>query len=245
MGQTHSGVAAVLHDLVAQAKDSIEPPVHLLDTISFLAQPTELPDLLLSLAKDDQAISACAARSFHHPLGFTKLTLIDALPAYMLRVHVWWPDRKAGVDHIHNHRFNFVSSIVCGGYDMPIYEQARRGLPMIEYQEEVSIDLGWRLRCRGRARLKELTTLRLRAGCAYAFSREALHRTTVLPSSPCVSLFLQTAMSKSTTKVFVDQADPTPIMVRKEPLTSEYYRSQLEAVLVLLSTGQSDMALRP
>src|SRR5215472_4336759 len=162
MGQTHTGVAAVLHDILRRPRGVLgSSSAGLLDTVSALAKPGELFELLLSLRKDDQAVSACAARSFRHPLGFNKLTLIDALPLYMLRIHVWWPNNEPGVDHVHNHRFNFVSSVICGSYDMQVYEQDDSGSPMVQYQEDVSPDLGWRLQHIGITRLRELSTMRL------------------------------------------------------------------------------------
>jgi hypothetical protein len=145
MGQTYSGAAAVLHDALKQPQCGSEPPAALLEILSAMARPDDLAELLLSLSKDDKAIAACAARSFRHPLGFSKLTLIDALPLFNLRVHVWWPGDEGGVDHVHNHRFSFVSAVVCGSYDMQLFERDPAGSPVVEYRENVSPELGWRL----------------------------------------------------------------------------------------------------
>lgn len=235
MGQTHSGAAAVLHDILNKPTADLEPSTGLLETVSAMAKPCELTELLLSLYKDDQTVNACAARSFRHPLGFNKLTLIDALPLYMLRIHAWWPDSGIAVDHVHNHRFDFISSVVCGGYDMEVYKQDYIGSPMVEYRESVSPELGWSLNHIGMTRLRPLTTIRLQQGTSYTLSAESLHRVTAQPAIPSVTLFLQTTISRSTTQVFVSPGGPTPIRTPKEPMTSDAYRLQLEAILAELT----------
>ena len=174
MGQTYSGAAAVLHDALKQPPCGSEPAADLLEILSAMARPGDLAELLLSLSKDDKAIAACAERSFRHPLGFSKLTLIDALPLFNLRVHVWWPGDEGGVDHVHNHRFSFVSAVVCGSYDMQLFEQDPP-VPRDEYRENVSPERGWRLDHVAPAGIRPTTTMRLRQGTTYQ-----------LPARPCI-----------------------------------------------------------
>jgi hypothetical protein len=234
MGQTHSGAATVLHDILEQSSGDQGTSAELLEIVSAMAEPSELTELILSLYKDDQAISACARRSFWHPLGFNKLAVIDALPLYILRIHVWWPDTSTRVDHVHNHRFDFISSVVHGSYDMQMYEKNRTGSPMVEYREEVSPELGWRLCPVATTRIRPLTTIRLQQGTSYALPAETLHRVAVKQEAPCVTLFLQTKISRSTTQVFINQGDPVPETTPKDPLTCDNYRRQLESIIALL-----------
>jgi hypothetical protein len=234
MGQTYSGAAAVLHDALRQSPHGSQPSADLLEMISAMARPGDLAELLLSLDKEDKAITACAERSFRHPLGFSKLTLVDALPLFNLRVHVWWPGAADGVDHVHNHRFSFVSGVVCGSYDMQLYEQDPAGSPVIEYRENVSPELGWRLDHVAATRIRPLTTIRLQPGTSYALPAETLHRVTVKRTVPCVTLFLQTAISRSTTQVFIRPGDPIPSQTSKVPFSGDDYRRQLELILAVL-----------
>ena len=74
---------------------------------------------LLKLVHTCSNVAAdCAGKSYLHPLGFHKLMLVNASPLFELRIHAWRPTYTVGVDHIHNHRFGFVSSVIRGGYDM-------------------------------------------------------------------------------------------------------------------------------
>jgi hypothetical protein len=234
MGQTYSGAAAILHDALKQPPRGGQPSADLLEILSAMARPDDLAELLLSLGKDDKVIDACAERSFRHPLGFSKLTLIDALPLFNLRVHVWWPGDEGGVDHVHNHRFSFVSGVVGGSYDMQLYEQDPAGFPVIEYRENVSPELGWRLDYVATTRIRPITTIRLQPGTSYKLPAETLHRVTVQQAVPCVTLFLQTTISRSTTQVFIKPGEPIPSQIAKQPYSGDDYRRQLESILALL-----------
>jgi hypothetical protein len=234
MGQTYSGAAAVLHDALKQPPCGSQPSADLLGIVSAMARPGDLAELLLSLNKDDKAIADCAERSFRHPLGFSKLTLIDALPLFNLRVHVWWPGDEGGVDHVHNHRFSFVSSVVCGSYDMQLYQRDRTGSPVIEYRENVSPERGWRLDHVAATRIRPITTIRIHPGTSYKLPAETLHRVTVQRAVPCATLFLQTTISRSTTQVFIKPGEPIPSQTPKEPYSGDDYRRQLESIMALL-----------
>jgi hypothetical protein len=234
MGKAYSDASTILNDILSLPSCGSQPPAQLLEILSAMAQPYELTKLLLSISEDDEAIAACAERSFRHPLGFSKLTLINVLPLFQLRAHVWWPGNWTGVDHIHNHRFSLVSSVVHGTYEMQMYEDHPAGLPMTEYREEVSRELGWRLQYVSTTRIRSLATIRLQQGTSYILPAETLHRVTVMRVVPCVTLFLQTMNSRSTTNVFINQGDPIPVEAPKEPYSSNGYRRQLESLLAVL-----------
>jgi hypothetical protein len=223
--------------MLTRRTDKSGPAEELLEMISAMARPGELAELLRSISKDDRAIYTCAKRSFRHPLGFDKLTIIDALPLFVLRVHAWWPGAENSVDHVHNHRFSFVSSVVSGSYDMQIYEKDPNGSPVVEYEEEVSSEQGWRLQRVATTRIRSLSTIRLQQGASYALPAETLHRVAVKQEAPCVTLLLQTKISRSTTQVFIRQDDPIPVSTPKEPFSYEHYQKQIEWIMQALPFG--------
>jgi hypothetical protein len=105
-----------------------------LAVMSSLADPAHLSELLKSVHANSNVAADCAGKSYLHPLGFHKLMLVDAPPLFELRIHAWRPTYTLGVDHIHNHRFGFVSSVIRGGYDMQIFQTGNNGTPMHEYR---------------------------------------------------------------------------------------------------------------
>ncbi len=232
MAMTYSDVTRMLYDLVAApSQDALSTP-RLLETVSCLAEPSQLVKLLQKAYSDPEIGRECARRSFLHPLGFRKITLINVDSLFTLRIHVWWPtNRPIQPEHVHNHRFGFVSAIVSGAYDMQIFVPDDLGVPMTEYTEQVDSQSGWRLYRAGDARLRTVNTVRLKPGASYALSAQALHKVTAEPTAPCVTLFLQTATFKSKTRVFVEPGHRPPDNTPKQPFDDATYRRQLELLL--------------
>lgn len=203
-----------------------------LEAMSALAQPPRFAELLRSLLASRPASAACADWSYLHPLGFLKLMLIKATPQFELRVHTWWSSRSPGLEHVHNHRFAFVSTVVLGGYDMQIFTVDETGIPMNEYEERARLDAGWRLEPVGLAHLRILTTARLRQGSSYTLAPEALHRVIVPPGALCATLVLHTATAgPRATRVFAEQGHPVPAAAPRNSLSHDDYRCQLQALL--------------
>lgn len=203
-----------------------------LATVTVLAQPSILGGLLGSLRASVRAVDGCAALSYHHPLGFDKLALIDAEPQFMLRLHAWWPGRTRGVEHVHNHRFGLATSIVRGGYEMQIYRPARTGRRMVEYREGLSPGTAdWKLKPGNAAHLQLITRIRLSKGAGYALPANTLHRLVVAPGTLCVTLFLETQIVGSKTKVFAEADQAAPAFTPKHALSSDVYLRRLDAVL--------------
>jgi predicted metal-dependent enzyme (double-stranded beta helix superfamily) len=208
------------------------------DILSRIAQPAHLIELISSISGDPDAITSCAARSFRHPLGFDKIMLVGQVPLFTLRVHVWRPSNTLRVDHIHNHRFDFVTTVIRGGYDMELFQLDESGVPMIEHEERTSGVGEWKLHPIGEARLKLLTTHRIRPHSAYDLRSHAFHRVIVDPNRLCMTLFLQSTPTATTTRVFAKSGELAPATNSRHTLTPKLYRDELETLL-------DDLACRP
>lgn len=206
-----------------------------LDAITVLAQPAALVALLRSVRSNSYAVDSCAALSYHHPLGFDKLALIDAGPDFILRLHTWWPNRLSMVEHVHNHRFGLATVIVRGGYDMRIYRQSGDGVPMIEYHEKLSRGTAdWKIRRRSGANLRLISSMRLGQGGCYALPASTFHRISVASETLCITLFLETQTVRSKTRIFAEVSDEPRSFTRKQVLDNGGYIERLEAVLRML-----------
>jgi hypothetical protein len=228
-----SGVIDSVHDTLKRAQlDKVSHSAATLETTSWLAEPSFLARLLRSLRDDRNAVAQCANQSYRHPLGFQKIMLLNGEPQFDLRLHVWWPDSDPGVDHVHNHRFAFASTVVAGGYQMQLFHPDPAGVPMAEYREQISPHGGWELTPVGTTRLGVLTSVHLTQGASYALAANALHRVTVAPGSLCVTLLLRTALgSGPATRVFAAPDDRVPAMIPASQMSGEDYREQLEALI--------------
>lgn len=202
-----------------------------------LTASTEISPLLDDVLEDGARLAACARLSYTHALGFDKFVLIDADPVFTLRLHVWWPDRPRIMEHVHNHRFGVAGVILSGGYDMQLFCPADEGEPVAEYVERASLaSSDWRLERVGPARLRMQTTWRLREASSYALEAQTLHRIVVPAGAACVTLFLETATVRATTRVFTPPDGVEQKERRKVPFSADEYRGGLRGVQhVLLS----------
>lgn len=225
-----------LHDVLGQESLDGRTNKAALEMTSALAQSSRLVALLRLLHGDPQAIATCARQSYLHPLGFHKLMLVNAAPQFELRCHVWWPDSTPGVDHVHNHRFAFISAVVRGGYRMQVFQTDQTGTPALEYREMADPGIGWYLKPTGIAHLRLLSSVQHDPGTSYALAADTLHRVIVPAGALCVTLVLRTALSGSITRVF---AKPGTVSLTTTPvkiMSSADYRRQLEALLVELTS---------
>jgi hypothetical protein len=232
--------------LVGRSPDEYDSRA-ILEALSVIGRPATLARILYAVSADSAIVSDCASESFRHPLGFDKLLLIRCAPHFSLRMHVWWPGIVLGAEHIHSHRFNLLSFMVCGGYAMEIFEESSAeaeasggGVVMTEYREAAGPDGGWDLCPVGNAYLKPVGTISVRQGVGYGLHAEALHRIVVTPATMCTTIFLETARLNATTRIFARSSESRPIRNAKEILSAESYREKLEAVgCELLSTPDS------
>src|SRR5688572_21463814 len=81
-----------------------------------LGRPDALRDLIGAILGDPIQLEQVASRSYVHANGFDKLVLLGSCaPIYKLRLHIWWPGRsEPELDNVHNHRWDFSSSVVTG-----------------------------------------------------------------------------------------------------------------------------------
>jgi len=228
-------VTFYLHDALSKADPGEDAQQSGLSTLAELAEPSRLAELVHSILASPEAISACARDSHRHPLGFQKLMLINTSPLFELRTHVWWPGGSPGVDHIHNHRSAFVTTVIRGGYNMQVFQEDRTGMPMVEYRDVARPGTGWRLESVGMSYLRLLTCAQLRQGTSYALAPEALHRVAVPQGTLCITLLLRTASLGSTSQVFVRPGSPAPATHPATAMSGARYRGQLEALMTELA----------
>jgi len=82
--------------------------------INKLSSPVLFPLIINSFLTDPQALDQIVKKSYHHHNGFEKIVLL-ADDDFSLRLHVWWKGSDEGsLEDVHNHRWDFVSSIILG-----------------------------------------------------------------------------------------------------------------------------------
>jgi endonuclease/exonuclease/phosphatase family metal-dependent hydrolase len=208
--------------------------------VSTLADHARLLGLVRAICDDPAAVKRCAAVSVRHPLGHDKIMLLDTDPSFRLRLHAWWPDSEPRVEHVHNHRFEFATSVVSGHYGMQIFQLVTTGgTLMTEYRQHASDDSGeWYLDRAGNAYLRLLATAKITPGAGYTLVQDALHRVMVPRDSFCLTLFLAIVANADlsvATRVFAPPGSPAPALVKSTALTADGYRRRLDGIIAELA----------
>lgn len=73
----------------------------------------ELVGLVNHLLKDPVALHQLAQRAYVRANGFTRLPLCTAAAGARVRLH-YWPTAVLAEENIHDHRWGFVSRVLCG-----------------------------------------------------------------------------------------------------------------------------------
>jgi hypothetical protein len=245
MGVTHANVQRLLSMYLIGGENGQYDSAAALDTLATIARPASLTALISSITADSDLVESCAARSFHHPLGFDKIMLVNCSPLYTLRIHAWWPFQTCAAEHVHNHRFDFLSFVLRGGYCMQTFRPATDGIAMTRYQEALGSDRNWELRKIGPAYIQPADTRVLKQGAGYALRSDVLHKVTVEPNTLCFTMFLQTMPVRDTTEVYTRREQIAPIQTVKETLDAQAYRGKLADIASGLSCGPDAYAFSP
>jgi hypothetical protein len=197
--------------------------------VSPLADRRRLAAMLASLLDDPVRRRAAAARSYEHPLGFDKLILLSS-PASELHLHIWWPDTERLVEDVHNHRFDFASTILDGALDMARYTVGRDGVTMCAYQEALGSAVGRiRLHRTGEAQLSRVGTAAMTAGTVYAMSADELHRINAAGSGLTATLFLRGPQIRGATAVFSDHPPADRPDPSRPPMRPAAFADRIDA----------------
>lgn len=169
------------------------------------------PDRVLAVIGEVLAspalLSEVAARSYHHGNGFLKVVLAER-QGWKLRLHIWFPGAPCE-ENIHDHRWSFASTVLCGGLLSETFTDDPQGaVEGVEYlyharqggEESHKVAAGgFRLRSEGRV-------MRM-AGEAYALPSSVLHRICDYPGKGLVATLMCSAPTRQTTNRLLVSAD--------------------------------------
>src|ERR1700730_16559580 len=107
--------------------------------IKSLGESRYLVGILGQILADDSLLAAVAARSYPHVNLFDKIVLVNGEKpdAYRLTLHFWRPPYTEGElnqELIHEHRFNFWSTVLIGTLVSENFEKAATGRTLRQYR---------------------------------------------------------------------------------------------------------------
>ncbi len=189
-----------------------------------------LHGLIEAIITDRERLRYSARNSYKHHNGFDKIVLLGSdSPSFKLRLHVWRPTHgDAVVENVHNHRWDFATVLLDGGYRFQQYAAAPGGTEMHEYSyQSPRTEERYAMAYVGTTRVRRTLDLLLRRGCSYTLTHDVLHRVVTSPSELAVTLMLQGGIRMQTTRVLAVQ----PISEAANMAADRMLESDLQGIL--------------
>ncbi|MGM1064141.1 hypothetical protein [Saccharothrix sp. Mg75] len=203
----------------------------LVDCLRRVAAPEFLRPLLARRAAEEVPDQA-----YRHPNGFLKIVLL-ADPQFQLRLHVWRPapEYPAAAENVHNHRWDFASAVLAGGYRFQEFAHDARGADFRGYLYH-GHDRGrtYAMSPTGEARLRCTFDAELRSGSSYLLTSDVLHRVVGPVDRTTVSLVLQGPHKDVPVEVYAEGDLESGEGIALAPLPREQVARELGRVLELV-----------
>lgn len=157
-----------------------------------------LLSFLHSILLDPRQLESVTRRSYRHGNGFYKLVL-DSNKHFKLRLHIWLPG-ELGEENIHDHRWAFSSTILCGQLENEVFAEAlsdeAREYPEYLYYAQNS-DHPAHIQRNGEVRLVCTKHSIRHAGDAYSMAPGVLHRIVTTGTGMTATLMCQAAPARA------------------------------------------------
>jgi hypothetical protein len=164
--------------------------------------------LLDSALRQEKWLGSIIRYSYLHPNGFTKIVLLSA-NHFQLRLHMWRPCDQPRIvpENVHNHRWDFSSVLLTGGYRYQEFVAASRGQTFHSYgYRSQRGTASYSLTARGQRTLICAFDAYLQAGSSYTLRADVLHRVIGDPARTTATLVLQGPRVRDNVDVFAETA---------------------------------------
>lgn len=194
--------------------------------------------IVREIIEDDEALSEVAARSYTHSNGFDKFTLVsNEEPEFKLRLHAWWPNNNGQHgEFIHNHRWSFRSTTLCGNVHVETFTERDGGEPMYrhEYQPRDEKKEVYGLKVVGRSSLASDLMFTLAPNSTYTMGPDLLHRVIQASNEATITLFVRWSTTQPTASVFANAPILDERILSVPSFTRDELRTKFTDVLAVL-----------
>lgn len=175
-------------------------------------------------------------RAYRHPNGFLKIVLV-ADPEFQLRLHVWrpTPEYPPPTENVHNHRWDFASAVLAGGYRFQEFVPDARGEQFHGFRYGGHRGTSsYALSPTGEARLRCRFDADLSSGSSYLLTSDVLHRVVSPADRTTVSMVLQGPHKDMPVEVYAKDALRSGDRLTLDPLPRAQVARELGRILDLL-----------
>lgn len=175
----------------AEANSVILPAV-----VKWYSEPSRLSKLLDLVLNEN--LDNTLNKSFIHPSGFDKLVLLSG-NNFALRVHNFHPvEVQRPSENVHNHRWEFASSIVHGHFISDIFVANKGGTETRNHYTYSKTGMSYQ----GLSGIKKISSHTLTKGTAYYCPVSVFHSITEVASTGAITVMATGFANGDTTEVY-------------------------------------------
>lgn len=194
-----------------------------------LAKPENLSLLLSGIINDPVMLSKTVAASYYHENGFHKIVLLSG-KQFKLRLHHFGVAAKIPMENIHDHRWNFASTIIKGELKMDLFKIAQKGNNTEKtyhfiYESEKSNGT-YKTDFVAEAHLRKSETRSYKPGETYLMETHELHRIKNATGQESITLILTGKPISSKCNLFSKRT-----ILEEEKITKLYSESKMVEML--------------
>lgn len=177
--------------LLAQGNEEV-----LTKTVKHFSHKGRLFDLINSVL--DQNFDNLLEKSYLHPNGFDKLVLVSG-QHFNLRLHNFHPPKvMKPAERVHNHKWEFASSILLGGYQAQEFNIHSGDSERCHYQYSKEQGLVYQ----GQSHVLLTDEYEVKAGTTYFMPGDVYHSITKISDEGCITVMMTGYTTETTTNVF-------------------------------------------
>jgi hypothetical protein len=187
----------------ASAKHAAGDSDALTGSLRTLCSSDGVQRMLSALSASPSRMATAARRSYWHSNGFLKIVLL-ACRDYKLRLHLWDSGTPTRREDIHNHRWDFASHMLTGGYRYQEFMPTDEGPSYFGYTYRPAGGTdAFHIQERGRQPLRCTHDALIETGTTYLLRAEVLHRVINRPGQITATLMLQAAARRPVTEIYM------------------------------------------
>lgn len=237
---TQGACMKTLLDHVDSALSShVEPSI----ALATLRSTAPLASLLDVIRADNCRLAALANSSYRHHNGFDKIILASPAGSHLkLVLHVWSTNGVDLSDHIHDHRWDFASVVLCGALRLELYAPDAHGGAYSAMRYRPLPGVGdYELQPDGAMSVSPAAMVTMAVGSTYSWASDLLHRAWGLPGLLTATLIVQGPVTRSSTTVLVRSEDAQTLPARPRRLR-RLRADQVDRTLAALTDSNVEAA---
>ncbi|MEU2251087.1 hypothetical protein [Streptomyces sp. NPDC019224] len=198
--------------------------------LSAFIDTASLKQIVQHVLSDEELLAAVAASALRHPMGFDKIILLRDARGALVKIDVWWEDDDFW-GTIHNHRFDFASTVLHGELRTRLFIDADPDADEAQTVDMYSLTVPKHPQDDSPQQRSLLQTWEgvLPAGTAYDMRCEMFHMASGTRGQVTVTLVAQGAPRRSFSQATRDSAELAPIT----PLSVTEVRERLQRLEAL------------